>query len=36
VMSLGLNGVTPIPWFSVADRPALCGRVTPSAAAMVA
>jgi GNAT superfamily N-acetyltransferase len=36
VMSLGLNGATPIPWFSVADRPALCGRVAPSAASMVA
>jgi GNAT superfamily N-acetyltransferase len=33
VMSLGLNGATPIPWFSVTDRPVLCGRVAPTAAA---
>ena len=36
VMSLGLNGTTPIPWLSVGDRPALCGRVTPPAAVQVA
>jgi GNAT superfamily N-acetyltransferase len=36
VMSLGLNGTTPIPWLSIADRPALGGRMTPSAAAQVA
>ncbi len=36
VMSLGLNGTTPIPWLSLSDRPPLCGRVTPPAAAQVA
>jgi len=36
VMSLGLNGTTPIPWLSLSDRPPLCGRVTPPAAARVA
>lgn len=36
VMSLGLTGATPIPWQSIADRPELCGRVAPLAAARVA
>jgi GNAT superfamily N-acetyltransferase len=36
VMSLGLDGTTPIPWLSIRDRPALCGRVVPTAAAQVA
>jgi GNAT superfamily N-acetyltransferase len=36
VMSLGLTGATPIPWLSMADRPGLCGRVAPMAAAKVA
>lgn len=36
VMSLGLNGTTPIPWLSLSDRPDLCGRMKPAAAAMVA
>ncbi len=36
VMSLGLNGTTPIPWLSLKDRPALGGRVTPPAEARVA
>jgi GNAT superfamily N-acetyltransferase len=36
VLSLGLNGTTPIPWLSIGDRPALCGRVAPPAAVQVA
>jgi len=36
VMSLGLNGTTPIPWLSLRDRPELCGRMPPVAAAKVA
>lgn len=36
VMSLGLNGATPIPWLSLPDRPELCGRMVPVAAAQVA
>lgn len=36
VMSLGLNGTTPIPWLSFKDRPELCGRTVTAAAAMVA
>jgi GNAT superfamily N-acetyltransferase len=36
VMSLGLNGSTPVPWLSLADRPELAGRVMAPAAAMVA
>jgi hypothetical protein len=36
VMSLGLTGATPIPWQSIADRPALGGRVAPVAEAKVA
>jgi len=36
VMSRGLTGATPIPWLSIADRPGLCGRVAPLAAAKVA
>jgi len=36
VMSLGLNGSTPIPWLSLADRPELAGRVMPPAAVKVA
>ncbi len=36
VMSLGLNGATPIPWLSLANRPELGGRMVPPAAARVA
>jgi GNAT superfamily N-acetyltransferase len=36
VMSLGLNGATPIPWLSLGDRPELCGRMVPLAVAEVA
>ncbi len=36
VMSLGLNGTTPIPWLSYGDRPELCGRMVPAAAVKVA
>jgi len=36
VMSLGLNGTTPIPWLSIRDRPELCGRMIPVAASQVA
>ena len=36
VMSRGLTGATTIPWLSMADRPDLCGRVAPLAAAKVA
>jgi GNAT superfamily N-acetyltransferase len=36
VMSLGLNGMTPIPWQSLSDRPELCGRMIPSVAEKVA
>ncbi len=36
VMSLGLNGTTPIPWLSIADRPELGGRVITLASAKVA
>jgi GNAT superfamily N-acetyltransferase len=36
VMSLGLNGATPIPWLSLADRPELAGRMMPPAAVKVA
>jgi GNAT superfamily N-acetyltransferase len=36
VMSLGLDGATPIPWLSLANRPELGGRVVPLAAARVA
>jgi GNAT superfamily N-acetyltransferase len=36
VMSLGLNGTTPIPWLSISDRPELGGRIIPAAAARVA
>ena len=36
VMSLGLNGATPIPWLSLPDRPELGGRVVPLASAKVA
>ena len=36
VMSLGLNGTTPIPWLSLANRPELGGRMVPPAAARVA
>jgi L-amino acid N-acyltransferase YncA len=36
VMSLSLNGATPLPWLSVADRPELGGRLAPMAAARVA
>jgi GNAT superfamily N-acetyltransferase len=36
VMSLGLNGTTPIPWLSLEHRPELCGRIIPLAVAEVA
>lgn len=36
VMSLRLNGATPIPWLSIADRPELGGRMAPLSAAQVA
>lgn len=36
VMSLSLNGTTPIPWLSLDDRPELCGRMVPLAVAEVA
>ncbi len=36
VMSLSLNGATPIPWLSIHDRPELAGRMVPVAAAKVA
>lgn len=36
VMSIGLNGATPIPWLSLCDRPELAGRTVPLAAARVA
>ncbi|MDD2764355.1 MAG: GNAT family N-acetyltransferase [Opitutaceae bacterium] len=36
VMSLGHNGVTPIPWLSIAGRPELAGRMPPPAVARVA
>jgi len=36
VMSLGLNGTTPIPWMSLHDRPELCGRMIPATAVRVA
>ena len=36
VMSLGLNGTTPIPWLTLDNRPELGGRMVPPAAARVA
>lgn len=36
VFSLGLNGVTPMPWSAVPDRGELCGREAPALAAVAA